>query len=248
MPSDITSVQAGSAQTLAAAPSRNGYSFAGWRAGGGASGTYQPGASLTMPAADVTFTATWANGSTVSPGNGNSNGNAAGASNTDSQGMEITDTGVPLFASLGQPSWSLVDLLLAILGVILALAFAIRFVTLRRRPEDDNFDRGFDGADTSSVATGGADAGFTSGGSGGSGRAGSAGRRPVLIVAGAVLMLINVIIFLLTQDLAQPMVLADIWTPVMAAIAIGGTVTLVLGIRKSGNTDNGDPPATRQTT
>ena len=47
--------------TLAAAPTAsNGYEFVGWVASGALSGTYEAGATVTMPAGDVTFTAQFA--------------------------------------------------------------------------------------------------------------------------------------------------------------------------------------------
>ncbi|MBN2878570.1 MAG: InlB B-repeat-containing protein, partial [Clostridia bacterium] len=55
-PTDSNNYNVGSSVTLAAAPPRDGYTFDGWNDG---SSTYAAGASYTMPADDVTFTAEW---------------------------------------------------------------------------------------------------------------------------------------------------------------------------------------------
>jgi hypothetical protein len=50
--------------------------------------------------------------------------------------------------------------------------------------------------------------------------------------------LINVIIFALTQDMSQPMVLFDAWTVIMALILIAELVVLLVGARKQDPTDD----------
>jgi uncharacterized repeat protein (TIGR02543 family) len=123
-------LQVGAIYTVdAAVPTRAGYTFAGWSGDNGL-GTLTAGDTFTVPAANVVLTAMWDNDSTMNIIEGEEEpGAAAGAGQT--QSTNISGDGVP-FAGKAGANWALLNLILALLGVALAV---VAFVRSRRRED-----------------------------------------------------------------------------------------------------------------
>jgi uncharacterized repeat protein (TIGR02543 family) len=217
---------AGDTVTVGGAPTRTGFTFTGWSSSTG--GTLQPGATFVMPAADVTLTAQWepvvVPPTEVEPGSGDPEKvfeEAVALQN-------IPIIGVPLYGPSGFGAWSLVDLILAVLGILLALAFAIRVLTRKREDdEEDNNDNAYY-TQTQEQREQQADKVRKA-------------RRTWLILALA-FAIINVLVFILTQDMRTPMVLVDWWTIVMLIIFIVEIVALRFVFKKAKKDDKDDQP------
>ncbi|MDR0854466.1 MAG: InlB B-repeat-containing protein [Clostridiales Family XIII bacterium] len=112
---------------------------------------------------------------------------AAGAA-----GIPLLPGGIPLVAPNGIASWALLDLLLAIAGVVFAIFYIIK-ASRRRKNEESDLYYEHDRDDEKSV-------------------------KPLWLATSIILAVISVVIFVLTQDMSLPMVLADVWTIVLAFI------------------------------
>jgi uncharacterized repeat protein (TIGR02543 family) len=108
------------------------------------------------------------------------------------------DGGVPLYGPKGFSSWSLVDLILAAVGVVLAVYFVLKFALRRKNREDDE--------DVSYFRENGVE------------REEEKKARVSWLIGAILLAVISVVLFILTQDTSMPMVLLDWWTIVFAVI------------------------------
>jgi uncharacterized repeat protein (TIGR02543 family) len=189
-------------------PVRAGYTFAGWVSSLG--GILQAGDVFTMPAADVVLTASWDSDTAVvtatNPGDGAAvvpepkepaatTGKAAVIKAARDAGIPILPGGVPLYSPRYFDTWSLIDLIFVVLGIIL---FATTVYNYRQRRKDE--DRlaelyGYIDGEKSSKKK----------------------RLPLLLIS-IVFAISEIVIFVLTQDVNLPMVLVDKWTIVMAIV------------------------------
>jgi uncharacterized repeat protein (TIGR02543 family) len=190
-------------------PVREGYDFLGWTATSGLRGSYKGGSTFVMPAADVVLTASWDSETSIvtktdekkapvgkidEPKEPESAvGKEALVQASRAAGIPILPGGVPLYAPKDFGAWALLDLVLAALGVVL-LAITLFNHGQRRKQEGRLEELGYQvGEDR-------------------------ANRRLPLLLASAVMAIVGVIVFVLTQDMSLPMVLVDKWTIVMAII------------------------------
>jgi alternate signal-mediated exported protein len=110
--------------------------------------------------------------------------------------LGIGTSGVPLFGPKGMDTWALLDLMLAIAGVLLAIIILIAASRRRKNDKDD---------ETYYEETG-------------EYRAEQKKTRKVFLIGTAVASIVSIILFVLTQDMRLPMVLVDVWTIVFAVI------------------------------
>jgi hypothetical protein len=111
-----------------------------------------------------------------------------------------------------QGAWALLNLILSILGALLAAIALLRFALARRQEEDVEQD----GSTTTSYRP--------------------HARWWILTLAATVLA---VVIFLITEDMRLPITLADWWTIVHAIILIIQLAFFVLAMRRTGDEDDG---------
>jgi uncharacterized repeat protein (TIGR02543 family) len=163
LPAAASRFTSGASVTVGAAPTRSGYTFSGWASSQG--GTLQPGATFVMPAANVTFTATWEVLTvTVAPEPGQTANQTPSSPNSPAtserslppaavesfspveQEMLVAQTGnpvldifngnVPLGNFVAQGVWSLLSLLLVVLALLSALfVVAPGFISKRLREQ-----------------------------------------------------------------------------------------------------------------
>jgi cell division protein FtsW (lipid II flippase) len=123
--------------------------------------------------------------------------------------LEILGNRVPLFAPAGYAAWSLFNLIATILVFALFLIGLLRFYLARSERREDG---------------------------GESVRADEKGRvaqrRIAMVILGLVTALVAVILFVLTQDLNNPMVLLDIWSIVFAVALLLATVAMILCVTR----------------
>jgi uncharacterized repeat protein (TIGR02543 family) len=113
--------------------------------------------------------------------------------------VDLFGNKIPLFGEEGRPSWALVNLLLTIIGVLVA-AFTVIAAVHRRRDEKDEESVGlYHGQDGE--------------------RAGGETRKRFLAGA-AVFGILGIVLFVLTENMSDPMVLLDRWTILQAVLAI----------------------------
>jgi len=118
------------------------------------------------------------------------------------------DEPVPLVSPEGIDSWSLVDLLLAVIGVLLALVALITALARRRRAAE------WDDDDVSDAHT---------------------QRKPNATLAVAmVLAVFGAVLFLLVEDMNLAAAMFDVWTPLFAAALAAEAVAVALTFRKKG--------------
>jgi uncharacterized repeat protein (TIGR02543 family) len=210
----------GDANTL----SRNGYTFLGWaESAEAASATYVGGESLSLTD-NMTLYAVWKQNEVVveppkeppvvndstpepitktevveEPIEPESVNPAAQISPKEAMiaaagaaGIPLLPGGIPLVAPNGIASWALLDLLLAIADVVFAIFYIIK-ASRRRKNEESDLYYEHDRDEEKSV-------------------------KPLWLATSIILAVISVIIFVLTQDMSLPMVLADVWTIVLALI------------------------------
>jgi hypothetical protein len=110
--------------------------------------------------------------------------------------LGIGKSGVPLFSPEGIDSWSLLDLMLAIAGAILAIGTLI--AASRRRKNDKDDETYFEET--------------------GEYREDQKRSRKIFLAGSIIASIVSIILFILTQDMRLPMVFIDIWTIVFALI------------------------------
>ncbi len=140
----------------------------------------------------------------------------------------IEDDGNPL-ANLG--AWSLFDLLCTILTAILAIVMLVRGIGRKRHSEDDE-DAEAEGAPVRTMNAEGDEEEDP--------ESTIYKRRRALRVASVVPAIGAIILFILTQDLTQPMVWFDMWSLVFAIIAIVNIVLLIASRRRKADDDSQD--------
>ncbi len=128
----------------------------------------------------------------------------------------VVDDGVPL--SMGEfhiieGSWSLFDLIMTIAAVVLAIGYAV--VRARRREDEDEMEDSEEEEEQKRK------------------------RRILTSVTLALLGIFNIILFLLTQDMKQPMSIFDIYSVVFAIVVIV-QVVIMFFIRKKSSDDEED--------
>jgi uncharacterized repeat protein (TIGR02543 family) len=200
------------------APLRTGYEFTGWSSSLG--GTLQPGDSYTFGAQDVVLTATWreipATANTSNPQGTLTETEVEPNTGQEPLSLEdetvtqnIPSAGVPLFSPTAQGSWSLFDLIVALMAIILAAVFGIRALlraTNKKREEDTRYSEEEHTRKHN---------------------------RTGLLIAGIICAVVEVIIFLITQDITSPMVVFDWWSIMMSVILIIEVIACILSFRKT---------------
>ncbi len=124
----------------------------------------------------------------------------------------VVDGGVPLsmgvFDKVGG-AWSLFDLIMTILAVV----FAVAYTVIRPKKRDEEEDEEGDETEESK-------------------------HKKRLVTSGvlALLAVFNIILFLVTQDLSQPMIIFDIYSIIFALVVIT-QIVIMFFIRKKNNDD-----------
>lgn len=210
-----STVERGGSVTPPADPTRTDYRFDGWD---------KPSSAWTNVTADATITAQWTDETiTTTPVTTEIETpvvpptqeilSAAAAE----QG--IPSIGVPLAAPAGFAAWALANLLLAALGVVMVLVFAI----VRRVKKNDDEDEAEREERRKQREAQYAQTGIYT-----EDNAEPVKRRKSLgwLIAAIVLALAGVVLFVLTQDISLPMVWVDFWTIINAILLIA---TIVVG-------------------
>ena len=220
---DQTGNVAGSTVTLRGiVPQRNGYTFVEWNTAADGSGTsYAPGGSLQMPRADVRLYAQWqaasssGSGSTRGPDPDSSSSSApppssissvppSSSQQNNSQG-NVNGDGTPNALFQRGNVWALLNLILMVVGLLLAVVCTIIGV-IRGKDSRDEEEQGEEK------------------------KRGSALWRLLSVV----LAVVSLVLFLLTQNMSQPMVLVDKWTLAMLVLFVAEVVCLILAGKKKG--------------
>jgi uncharacterized membrane protein len=124
-------------------------------------------------------------------------------------GREITDQGVPLLGGIqlfpnGQASWALINMILSVVGIVIATIYLIRYITHRRKEESREEDKaavrqGEENEEQNNK------------------------RRFSLLLISCITSVLAAAIFFITQELFSQMVWMDFWT-------IAHLVLLAVGI------------------
>ena len=146
-------------------------------------------------------------------------GDSSAASRAISDGLvpstSIGDTDVPLYSKGLFDSWALINLILAVAGGLLALITIIRSMFRKnRRDEEERLET--DEENTKYKKT-----------------------RLWLMIASAISAIGGIVLFILTQDITQTMVLVDMWTAVNAVL-FAITVVSMIFISKKHKHDDSD--------
>ncbi len=120
----------------------------------------------------------------------------------------IGENGVPLFGRPGEAVWALLNLILAVIGVIVGIIVILRAMKKRRADEKEQagYDVSEDEAEDRKQKR----------------------VRPAWLVCAAIIAAISVIVFLFTEDWTNPMVLLDRWTIVNAVCLLAEIISLRL--------------------
>ena len=105
---------------------------------------------------------------------------------------------IPLFGKPGEPVWALLNLIMCIISALIAVFVLIKSGKRKDEEEEDEYDAAY--ADDS--------------------KAREKTRRPVCQTLAVIFGIMGVIVFLLTEDMRNTMVLIDFWTIVNAIILI----------------------------
>jgi uncharacterized repeat protein (TIGR02543 family) len=210
----------GDSATIGLAPTRMGYTFSGWSSSLGA--TLQPGDSFTFGAEDVVLTALWQQDSTTSANTSNPQGTLTPTEvepNTGQVPLDFEDAlatqnipsmGVPLFGPSTHATWSLFDLIVSLVAILLAAVVGIRALlraTNKKREEDIRYSE----QDQAKRRT-----------------------RIGLLLAVGICAVAELVIFLITQDITTPMVLFDWWSIIMSLILVVEVLACILSFRRTG--------------
>jgi uncharacterized repeat protein (TIGR02543 family) len=128
-------------------------------------------------------------------------GESAPADISSPASINLFGNDVPLFGKSGEASWALLNLLLAVVGAVVA-AFVIISDVIRRRKDSDIAE--FYAEDESSKSR----------------------TRKLSLILGAVAAVVGIVLFVATEDMSAQMVLVDIWTIVQAVVC---AAVIVLG-------------------
>ncbi|MDR0853486.1 MAG: hypothetical protein LBN34_03885, partial [Clostridiales Family XIII bacterium] len=95
-------------------------------------------------------------------------------------------------------TWSLLDLILTVLGVVFAIVSSVKIEVARRREEDENGLAKYRSGADDDVRK----------------------RRPIFAVLTAIAAVFGIVLFIFTQDMRNPMVLIDWWTIAFAVLFV----------------------------
>jgi len=141
---------------------------------------------------------------------------------------------VVLYAPLGAPAWALVNLILCILGAVLAIIYALRAL-FREKGGKKGKDKGgaSSGRDSGGYVTSLDDNDEEFASSNTSSKPAEKRKRDRLVwlIVAGVLAFLGIILFILTEDMRAPMVLVDIWTILQAILFAGVVVAVLLIVR-----------------
>jgi len=115
------------------------------------------------------------------------------------------DSGLSLFPRFGEQAWALLNLILAVLGSIVAIALAARTITQKRRDRKQPVTEDYPEAQKR--------------------------HRLTWLIVALGMGFAGVILFLITQDLTLPMVLIDWWT-IAQAVIFGVQIVAVMLVFK----------------
>jgi len=122
--------------------------------------------------------------------------------------------GIPLFGSPEHATWALMNLVLTIVGVALALLITLRALIFKKEEkypdEHNNEDYEYNK------------------------------RRFRWLLAGNIIAIIGIILFVITQNMRNPMVLVDVWTIAHAIFVAIGIVSLVCIVKRYKDNDSDD--------
>jgi len=142
--------------------------------------------------------------------------------------VEIGNRSVPLFGKPGEPVWALVNLILAILGILLAIWAITRVVMRNKYNADVDRDRlnrypapyylegELDGEELDEEEF----------------EDEHKRTRKLWFFLVVILAIVGIVFFLLTEDMRLPMVLLDRWTIINAIILLVGIVSKLLAFKK----------------
>ena len=144
----------------------------------------------------------------------------------------IGDPEVPLAPFSDGGSWALWNLILSIAGAILAIMMGIRVLIKKRRQKEE--DEELEGAKSQAADTEDED---------------KKRSRLLLILLIPFLAIIGIILFILTQDMRQPMIMIDWWTLAHVILFAGGIISYIFAYRTEKDEDNDEEqPANAQHT
>jgi hypothetical protein len=138
-----------------------------------------------------------------------------------SEGIPLLPGNVPLYGPAGIATWALVDLVIALAGILFAVVSIVRGI--RRKNEEEDGYRGVDEGCRGSGANKG-EARMV---------------RVSWFISSIVLAALSVLIFIITQDVSLPMVLVDVWTIVLAVVFAAELVTAKIAFPKKEKEDGG---------
>jgi uncharacterized repeat protein (TIGR02543 family) len=139
----------------------------------------------------------------------------------DDQAISIDNAETPL-APFGGMAWALVNLILALIGVALAIIMIIYAARRKRRErEDDAYQDAYvdDESETQYHK-----------------------RRKAWLVTAIVMGVAGIVLFLLTEDTSRTMVLLDGWTIVNAVILVVEAIGMTLAVRRGKESDDESSP------
>ncbi len=228
-----STVNYGESVTPPSDPTRTGYTFTGWNSGPSA---------WTKVTADATITATWSAHSTpttpggIVPETPRTTTDIFGEplvivtqEELDQAATEqgIPSIGVPLAAPAGFAAWALANLILVVLSIVATLAFTLaRSLQNRKSKKAEEQSSEYYSEHSSALSE--------------NARAGNAAdaqerrsRGIGWLVAGILVTLLGLVLFILTQDMSLPMVWTDRWTIVNLVILLGAIALGVIAIRRT---------------
>jgi len=144
---------------------------------------------------------------------------------TEIAGKSIpTAGGIPLFSQNGEPVWALVNLIFSILGTVIAGIFTARALLQKRKDTRKKLEN-IDAAGTPAEKKG--------------------KFRMFCLSVANLAAVAGIFLFLLTNDMRNPMVWLDAWSPLHTVIFAVGAVSALLILRQKKDKGNGgdDPPS-----
>jgi H+/gluconate symporter-like permease len=141
--------------------------------------------------------------------------------------VNIFNNEIPLFGPVNSATWALVNLILSILGAVMALLVAIRAILLKKKKndkDDQNKNRAHEDEENDENVK---------------------RNRLAWLITTIVSGVVGVLVFLFTEDTSNEMVLVDIWTIVNAvvfAIGIVATIFTVKRVKKDDDKDSRQGP------
>jgi len=124
----------------------------------------------------------------------------------------IGDADVPLAGPTVGGHWALWNLILSISGALLAVIMIAKAIAKKKRNEDEEKEEDEEQEKTKR-------------------------NRLIMLLAAPILAVLAIIIFILTQDMTQPMILVDFWTLAHAIIFGGGLLSYIFQIKQEKDED-----------